>query len=87
MCIVILFIVIERGYGYLFVGSQVFFQLQRVNNYLICIEDSYKMLIIKYLKKSELLWKEWDYKVQKKGVYYMVYFVNGDWYIGDWDKN
>lgn len=45
------------------------------------------MFIIKQLKKSEFLWKEWDYKVQKKGVYYIVYLVNGDRYIGEWDDN
>ena len=83
----ILFTVTERGYGYLSVGSQAFPQLQRVNNYLIRIEDSYKMPITKHPKKSEPLWKEWDYKAQKKGVHHTVYSVNGDRYTGDWDKN
>ena len=45
------------------------------------------MPITKHPKKSEPLWKEWDYKAQKKGVHHTVYSVNGDRYTGDWDKN
>ena len=45
------------------------------------------MPITKYPKKSEPLWKEWDYKAQKKGVHHTVYSVNGDQYTGEWDNN
>ena len=42
---------------------------------------------IKETKKREPLWKEWDYKAQKKGVRHTVYSVNGDEYTGDWSDN
>ena len=45
------------------------------------------MPITKQPKKNEPLWKEWDYKAQKKGVHHTVYSVNGDRYTGEWDKN
>lgn len=45
------------------------------------------MPITKHPKKSEPLWKEWDYKAQKKGVHHTVYSVNGDQYTGEWDNN
>ena len=45
------------------------------------------MPITKQPKKSEPLWKEWDYKAQKKGVHHTVYSVNGDRYTGEWDDN
>lgn len=45
------------------------------------------MPITKQPKKSELLWKEWDYKARKKGVHHTVYSVNGDRYTGEWDDN
>lgn len=45
------------------------------------------MPITKQQKKSEPLWKEWDYKAQKKGVHHTVYSVNGDRYTGEWDDN
>lgn len=42
---------------------------------------------IKEPKTREPLWKEWDYKAQKKGVHHTVYSVNGDEYTGDWSNN
>ena len=45
------------------------------------------MPITKYPKTSEPLWKEWDYKAQKKGVHHTVYSVNGDQYTGEWNDN
>ena len=45
------------------------------------------MPITKQPKKNEPLWKEWDYKAQKKGVHHTVYSVNGDRYTGEWDNN
>ena len=45
------------------------------------------MPITKYPKSREPLWKEWDYKADKKGVHSTVYSVNGNQYTGDWDKN
>jgi len=45
------------------------------------------MPITKQPRKSEPMWKEWDYKAQKKGVHHTVYSVNGDQYTGDWDNN
>lgn len=45
------------------------------------------MPITKQPKKSEPLWKDWDYKAQKKGVHHTVYSVNGDQYTGEWDDN
>ena len=38
-------------------------------------------------KNTEPLWKEWDYKAQKKGIHHTVYSVNGDEYTGDWLDN
>lgn len=46
-----------------------------------------KMPITKHPKKCEPLWKEWDYKAQKKGVHHTVYSVNGDQYTGEWNNN
>ena len=37
--------------------------------------------------KSGPLWKEWDYKAQKKGVRHTVYSVNRDEYTGEWLDN
>ena len=45
------------------------------------------MPITKQPKKCEPLWKEWDFKAQKKGVHHTVYSVNGDQYTGDWNNN
>lgn len=45
------------------------------------------MPITKQPKKNEPLWREWDYKAQKKGVHHTVYSVNGDRYTGEWDNN
>ena len=45
------------------------------------------MPITKIPKKSEPLWKDWDYKAQKKGVHHTVYSVNGDQYTGEWNDN
>jgi len=42
---------------------------------------------LKESKKTEPLWKEWDYKAQKKGVRHTVYSVNKDEYTGDWLDN
>jgi len=38
-------------------------------------------------RKKQPLWKEWDYKAQKKGVRNTVYSVNGDEYTGEWLDN
>ncbi|PIK48108.1 putative MORN repeat-containing protein 3 [Apostichopus japonicus] len=38
-------------------------------------------------KQTQPLWKEWDYKAQKKGVRSTVYSVNGDEYTGEWLDN
>lgn len=45
------------------------------------------MPITKHPKTTEPLWKEWDYKAQKKGVHNTVYSVNGDQYTGEWNDN
>ena len=45
------------------------------------------MPITKVPKKTQPLWKEWDYKAQKKGVRNTVYSVNGDEYTGEWLDN
>lgn len=45
------------------------------------------MPITKHPKVTEPLWKEWDYKAQKKGVRNTVYSVNGDQYTGEWNDN
>ncbi|ELU04135.1 hypothetical protein CAPTEDRAFT_167723 [Capitella teleta] len=42
---------------------------------------------IKEPKSREPLWKEWDYKAQKKGVHHTVYSVSGDEFTGDWSDN
>ncbi|XP_002736816.1 MORN repeat-containing protein 3-like [Saccoglossus kowalevskii] len=38
-------------------------------------------------KRVQPLWKEWDYKAQKKGLHRTVYAVNGDEYTGEWLDN
>ena len=38
-------------------------------------------------KKSQPLWKEWDYEAQKKGIRNTVYSVNGNTYTGEWLDN
>ncbi|XP_019504433.1 PREDICTED: MORN repeat-containing protein 3 [Hipposideros armiger] len=45
------------------------------------------MPISKCLKKSEPLWKGWDWKAQKNGPRHQVYAVNGDCYVGEWKDN
>ncbi len=42
---------------------------------------------LKEPKVTEPLWKEWDYKAQKKGIRHTVYSVNGDEYTGEWLDN
>lgn len=42
---------------------------------------------LKQPKLYEPLWKEWDYKANKKGLHHTVYSVNGDQYTGDWLNN
>ncbi|XP_064621031.1 MORN repeat-containing protein 3-like [Lineus longissimus] len=42
---------------------------------------------LKEERKTQPLWKEWDYKAQKKGVRHTVYSVNGDEYTGEWLDN
>jgi hypothetical protein len=42
---------------------------------------------LKQEQKNQPLWKEWDYKAQKKGVRHTVYSVNGDEYTGEWLDN
>lgn len=51
------------------------------------VELTYKMPHLKEPKKAEPLWKEWDYKAQKKGFRNTVYSVNGDEYTGEWQNN
>ncbi len=38
-------------------------------------------------RKKQPLWKDWDYKAQKKGVRNTVYSVNGDEFTGEWLDN
>lgn len=45
------------------------------------------MPVSKSLKKSEPLWKGWDWKAQKNGPRHQVYAVNGDCYVGEWKDN
>ncbi|XP_013403272.1 MORN repeat-containing protein 3-like [Lingula anatina] len=42
---------------------------------------------LKEPKVTEPLWKDWDYKAQKKGIRHTVYSVNGDEYTGEWLDN
>ena len=42
---------------------------------------------LKDQKKNPPLWKEWDYKAQKKGIRHTVYSVNSNEYTGDWLDN
>ncbi|XP_033123252.1 MORN repeat-containing protein 3-like [Anneissia japonica] len=42
---------------------------------------------MKPAKKTQPLWKEWDFKAQKKGIHHTVYEVNGDEYTGEWLDN
>ena len=46
-----------------------------------------KMPHLKEPKKKEPLWKDWNYKADKKGVRHTVYSVNGDAYTGEWNAN
>ena len=45
------------------------------------------MPMLKEPKKVQPLWKENDYKAQKKGVRNTVYSVNGDQFTGEWLNN
>lgn len=45
------------------------------------------MPITKAPKLKQPLWKEWDFKAQKKGQHGTVYLVNGDHYTGEWKNN
>ncbi|KAL7986648.1 hypothetical protein Chor_012931 [Crotalus horridus] len=47
----------------------------------------YEMPIIKYPRRVDPLWHEWDRKAQKCGLRHTVYAVNGDRYIGEWLDN
>jgi len=42
---------------------------------------------LKQPKIHEPLWKEWDYKAQKKGLRHTIYTVAGDEYTGEWLDN
>merc|ERR1711914_57040 len=37
--------------------------------------------------KKEPLWHTWDREAQKEGLRDTVYFVNGDYYCGEWHNN
>ena len=43
--------------------------------------------MLKEPKAKQPLWKENDYKAQKKGIRHTVYSVNGDQYTGEWLDN
>nr|XP_042124073.1 MORN repeat-containing protein 3 isoform X1 [Peromyscus maniculatus bairdii] len=45
------------------------------------------MPVTKCPRKSEPLWKGWDWKAQKNGLRHQVYAVNGDHYVGEWKDN
>lgn len=45
------------------------------------------MPMLKEPKAKEPLWKDNDYKAQKKGIRNTVYSVNGDQYTGEWLNN
>ncbi|WAR03390.1 MORN3-like protein [Mya arenaria] len=45
------------------------------------------MPMLKEPKAKQPLWKENDYKAQKKGIRNTVYSVNGDQYTGEWLNN
>lgn len=45
------------------------------------------MPMLKEPKLKQPLWKENDYKAQKKGIRNTVYSVNGDQYTGEWLNN
>lgn len=45
------------------------------------------MPMLKEPKAKQPLWKENDYKAQKKGIRHTVYSVNGDQYTGEWLNN
>ncbi|XP_008837583.1 MORN repeat-containing protein 3 isoform X3 [Nannospalax galili] len=45
------------------------------------------MPVTKCPRKSEPLWKWWDWKAQKNGLRHQVYAVNGDHYVGEWKDN
>lgn len=45
------------------------------------------MPMLKEPKVKEPLWKDNDYKAQKKGIRATVYSVNGDQYTGEWLDN
>lgn len=45
------------------------------------------MPMLKEPKVKEPLWKDNDYKAQKKGIRNTVYSVNGDQYTGEWLNN
>ena len=38
-------------------------------------------------RQKQPLWKDWDYKAQKKGTRNTVYSVNGDEFTGEWLDN
>ena len=42
---------------------------------------------VKKPREKQPVWKEWDYKANKKGVRHTVYSVNGDQYTGEWLNN
>ena len=46
-----------------------------------------KMPMLKEPKAVQPLWKDNDYKAQKKGIRNTVYSVNGDQYTGEWLDN
>ncbi|XP_070806438.1 MORN repeat-containing protein 3 [Pituophis catenifer annectens] len=46
-----------------------------------------EMPFVKYPRRVDPLWHEWDRKAQKCGLRHTVYAVNGDRYIGEWLDN
>lgn len=45
------------------------------------------MPVTKCPRKSEPLWKGWDWKAQKNGLRHQVFAVNGNRYVGEWKDN
>ena len=45
------------------------------------------MPMLKEARAKEPLWKDNDFKAQKKGIRNTVYSVNGDQYTGEWLSN
>ncbi|XP_013205261.1 MORN repeat-containing protein 3 isoform X2 [Microtus ochrogaster] len=45
------------------------------------------MPVAKCPRKSEPLWKGWNWKARKNGLRHQVFAVNGDHYVGEWKDN